>query len=301
MFEPNIIDGQDGRYLYMKEKLSLQEKLRDLRYEQGNQKLEQVSAATGISTSALSSYEKDELMDIPHSSIVALAKHYHVSTDYLLGLTENRTEDNTEIRDLSINDDMIRLLKSGTINNRLLCELVTHPGFIKFLTDLEIYVDGKAGIQIQSLNAIVDAIRDTILAETEGDPTSASDDRTMEMLKAAHIEDDAYFFNLLHHDMDTIARDLRDAHKKDTDSVPDDMIASQINAAIEDVKSITNEEGSTKKNLMDLLLYYFSKEIRMPLDKLTSDEKQVLISIFERSGRYKAELRSITKGRKKKL
>ena len=282
----------------MKEKLSLQEKLRDLRYEQGNQKLEQVSAATGISTSALSSYEKDELMDIPHSSIVALAKHYHVSTDYLLGLTENRSEANAELVALSIDDDMIRLLKSGSINNRLLCELVTHPSFIKFLTDLEIYVDGKAGIQIQSLNAIVDAIRDTILAETGDDP--ASDDRTMEMLKAAHIEDDAYFFNLLHHDLDPIAKDLREAHKKDPDSAPDDMIASQINAAIEDVKSITNEEGSTKKNLLDLLLYFFSKEIRIPLDKLTSEEKQVLISIFERSGRYKAELRNMTKGRKKR-
>lgn len=284
----------------MKEKLSLQEKLRDLRYEHGNQKLEQVSAATGISTSALSSYEKDELMDIPHSSIVALAKHYHVSTDYLLGLTENRSEGNAELADLSIDDNMIRLLKNGSINNRLLCELVTHPGFIKFITDLEIYVDGKAGIQIQSLNAIVDAIRDTILAETEGDSTSASDDRTMEMLKAAHIEDDAYFFNMLHHDLDPIAKDLREAHKKDTDTAPDDMIAAQINAAIEDVKAITGDDSSAKKNLMDMLLYFFSKEIRMPLDKLTPKEKETLISIFERSGRYKAELRNMTKGRKKK-
>ena len=219
----------------MKEKLSLQEKLRDLRYEQGNQKLEQVSAATGISTSALSSYEKDELMDIPHSSIVALAKHYHVSTDYLLGLTENRNEDNAGIRELSINYDMTELLKSGSINNRLLCELVTHPGFIRFLTDL-----------------------------------------------------------------DPIAKDLREAHKKDTDAAPVDMIAAQINTAIEDVKAITDDDSSAKKNLIDLLLYFFSKELRIPLDKLTREEKETLISIFERSGRYKAELRNMTKGRKKK-
>ena len=298
MSQTILTDRTDG--FIMKTKLSLQEKLRDLRYDQGNQKLEQVSAATGISTSALSSYEKDELIDIPHSSIVALAKHYHVSADYLLGLTENRDEGNTDIQDLSINDDMIRLLKSGTINNRLLCELVTHPGFIKFLTDLEIYVDGKAGIQIQSLNAIVDAIRDTILSETESDSLSASDDRTIEMLKAAHIEDDAYFFNLLHHDLGSIAKDLREDHKNDSDAAPDDMISSQINTAIEDVRSITEEAGGTKKNLMDLLMYYFSKEIRMPLDKLTSEEKEMLMSIFERSGRYKAELRNMTKGRRKK-
>ena len=62
----------------MQMKKSLQEKLRDLRYNNGNLKLEQVSKATGISTTALSTYENDELKDIPHSSIIALAKFYHV-------------------------------------------------------------------------------------------------------------------------------------------------------------------------------------------------------------------------------
>ncbi len=39
------------------------------------------------------------------------------------------------------------MMKCGTpekrrINNRLLCELATHKDFIKFLADIEIYVDG---------------------------------------------------------------------------------------------------------------------------------------------------------------
>ena len=103
---------------------------------------------------------------------------------------------------------------------------------------------------------------------------------TLDMLDVAHIEDDAYFFNLLHCDLDAIAKDLREANKKDSDAAPDDMIASRFNSIVEDVDSITNETGGTKKNLMNLLLYYFSKEIRMPLDKLTSEEKDMLISIF---------------------
>jgi hypothetical protein len=48
---------------------------------------------------------------------------------------------------------MVALLKNGRINNRLLCELATHKDFIKFLADIEIYVDGIATIQIQNLNA----------------------------------------------------------------------------------------------------------------------------------------------------
>ncbi len=78
------------------------------------------------------------------------------------------------------------------------------------------------------------------------------------------------------------------------------MISAQINTAIDDVKAITGDDSGAKKNLMDLLLYFFSKEIHMPLDKLTPEEKETLISIFERSGRYNAELRNMTKGRRKK-
>ena len=57
--------------------------------------------------------------------------------------------------ELHLNDEMVALLKSGRINNRLLCELATHKDFIKFLADIEIYVDGIATMQIQNLNALV--------------------------------------------------------------------------------------------------------------------------------------------------
>ena len=46
---------------------------------------------------------------------------------------------------------MVALLKSGRINNRLLCELATHKDFIKFLADIEIYVDGIATIWQKSM------------------------------------------------------------------------------------------------------------------------------------------------------
>ena len=57
-----------------------------------------------------------------------------------------------------MNDEMVALLKSSRINNRLLCELATHKDFIKFLADIEIYVDGIATMQIQNLNALVDTV-----------------------------------------------------------------------------------------------------------------------------------------------
>ena len=43
-------------------------------------------------------------------------------------------------------------------DNSLLCELAVHPDFPRLMADLEVYVNGIAGKQVQSANAIVDAV-----------------------------------------------------------------------------------------------------------------------------------------------
>lgn len=123
--------------------LTIQEKLKDLRVEH-RLTLEQLEKQTGISRSALGQYENDEYKDISHTSIVTLAKFYGVTTDYLLGLTENKNYPNTELAELHLSNEMITLLKNGKINVRLLCELAAHKDFVKLMADIEIYVDGIA-------------------------------------------------------------------------------------------------------------------------------------------------------------
>lgn len=64
----------------MNVKLTIQEKLKDLRIER-HLTLEQLAAETGISKSALGKYESDDFKDISPFSITTLAKYYGVSTD----------------------------------------------------------------------------------------------------------------------------------------------------------------------------------------------------------------------------
>ena len=80
----------------MQPKLTIQERLKDLRVGRGLT-LEQLSAETGVSKSALGKYEADDFKDISPFSMVELAKFYGVSTDYLLGLTEQKNHPNTEL------------------------------------------------------------------------------------------------------------------------------------------------------------------------------------------------------------
>ena len=143
----------------MQVKLTIQERLKDLRVVDKHLTLEQLSEQTGISRAALGKYESDDFKDISPFSIVTLANFYGVSTDYLLGLTEQKNHPDTALEELHLSDEMIELLKSGKINNRLLCEMAAHERFSRFIADMEIYVDGIASMQIQSLNSVVDMTR----------------------------------------------------------------------------------------------------------------------------------------------
>ena len=159
---------------------TIQERLKDLRLNKGL-KLEELAEQTGISKSALGSYEKDDYKEINHGNLILLADFYGVSLDYLFCRTENMVEINTPLRELHLSDEMVALLKSGRINNRLLCELATHKDFIKFLADIEIYVDGIATMQIQNLNALVDTVRHEIIERYR----PGEDDPHLKVLQAA--------------------------------------------------------------------------------------------------------------------
>ena len=132
--------------------LSIQERLKDLRVER-RLTLEQLAEQTGLSKSALGSYESDDYKDISHHAINRLADFYGVTTDYLLARTETKRHPNASLADLCLSDDMIELLKNKRIDTALLCELATHPDFVKLLADIQIYVEGIASMQIQNLNA----------------------------------------------------------------------------------------------------------------------------------------------------
>ncbi|MBQ7932909.1 MAG: helix-turn-helix domain-containing protein [Clostridia bacterium] len=200
--------------------LTIQEKLKDLRVER-KLTLEELAEQTGISKSALGNYETNDYKDISHYNIVILAKFYGVTADYLLGLSENKNPANADLTDLHLQDETIEILKSGKLNNRLLCEMIGHENFRRLLADVEIYVDNIAGMQIKNLNAWIDVVRQELIAKYDPD----KDDPHLRVLEAAHIDDNEYFSQMVHDDIDTIIRDIRAAHKHDSVSAPELSVA----------------------------------------------------------------------------
>ena len=251
--------------------LTIQERLKDLRVERGLT-LEQLAEQTQLSKSALGSYEADDFKDISHYALIKLAKFYGVTADYLLGLTETKSHPNANLADLRLSDEMIDLLKSGRIDTALLCELAAHPDFVKLLADIQIYVEGIAATQIQNLNAWVDVARAEIMEKYQ----PGEHDKTAGVLQPAHVREGDYFSSRVHHDIDAIMEDIREAHRGRSDSAPENTIVDELKR---DLEEVANFKGSRAEHLLMVLC----KQTKLRYTKLTEEEKQWLTRIVQKS------------------
>ena len=80
--------------------MNMGEKLKSLRIEK-NLTQKQVADRIGLAISAVSSYESGTRYP-SYDVLVKLARIFHVSTDYLLGITNTRNIDVTGLRDNEI-------------------------------------------------------------------------------------------------------------------------------------------------------------------------------------------------------
>lgn len=269
----------------MKCKLSIQEKLKDLRIERGLS-LQELSEQTGLSRAALGNYETDDYKEITHKAIVILADFYGATSDYLLGLTENRDQHPFAVDELGLDDETVDLLKSGKLNVRLICEMIKHSEFINFLSNLEIYVDNLAGMQIRNMNTMIEQTR--MRLQNNGIPDS---DHYMKTLEAASINEDNYFNNLLGNDIAKIAKDLRDAHGKDSDT------GDQI-TPVENLLG-TFDELRKADNAPQAQMVMYSKLFKINFTKMDPYEFKAFTDIMQRYSDLCKPVKGMDEGKRK--
>ena len=266
--------------------LTIQERLKDLRIERGFT-LEHLAEETGISKSSLGNYESNDFKEISSQAIIKLAGAYKVTTDYLLGLTEKKSDFEVYVTDLHLTDEVIEILKNNQIDTALFCELASHKDFIKLLADIQIYVEGIAVMQIENLNIWVDTARDEIIKKYKPE----SYDKNLYLLKAAHIQEKEYFTQRIHRDIDFIIDDLKENHKGRSDSAPK-------NSAVNEIKRDLEEALNFKGSRTEQMLIVFCKQMKIKYDKLTEKEKKTLIDVALKSKLIKSYIPQ--RGKKKK-
>ena len=247
------------------------EKLRELRTRRGLT-LDAVALETGISRAALSSYETNDYKDISHISVAALAKYYGVTTDYLLGLTQHKKRWNLALEELNLDDKTAALLRSGRFNNRLICEMISHEGFARFLLDIEIYVDRIASMRIKDLNTMLEATRMMLAAKNEPGKNALD----LRVLELAAVNEDEYFAGVVSEDLMKIIRDIREAHKKDVTTADKPSGAAIFFNGLNEYLSM---KGSPQEKQMRSLCI----QLGINYDRLSPEEVVVMLSVFKKS------------------
>ena len=261
----------------MQVKLTIQERLKDLRCER-KLTLEQLAEKVGVSKSALGNYESDDYKDMSPFAIARLARFYGVSTDYLLGLTENKDREGGDIAELQLSDEALEKLRTGTFNHRLLSEMIAHDGFPRLMTDMEIVVDRIAEMRVQNMDVILEKARQEVIAKHNPD----ENDLHMRTIKQAmKLDEKSFFGHVVHEDVDAIMYDIREAHKNDS------MTADEGSVPTKDTVMDQIQQAMDSKTGAEFIAKQFCDAMQIPREKVSENEMIMLINLLGKSPQIK--------------
>ena len=179
-------------------------------------------------------------------------------------------------QDLKVMSEAVELLKSGRINNRLLCEIVTNDKFEQLMTDTEIYIDGHATSTFRTLYESLEEQRQTIIQKYK----QAENDFYSKTILAAEVKEEDFFCHVTHKTWDAILHDIRKAHEHDIDSTPDYSLAKkmalEIRKAIQSSGDYLGKVWAVIFNMLGIDFY-----------KLPPDEQKILKRILSKSPNIK--------------
>ena len=166
----------------------------------------------------------------------------------------------------------MELLKSGRINNRLLCEIVTNDKFEQLMTDTEIYIDGHATLTFRTLYESLEEQRQVIVQKYK----QADRDFYSQTLLAAEVKEEDFFCHVTHKTWDVILHDIRKAHENDSESAPDTTPADEL---IREVQKAMQSPGDRVQQFTEI----FCKAFRLKYKRLSQEERSLLKKLFKKS------------------
>ena len=123
-------------------------------------------------------------------------------------------------------------------------------------------------MQVQSLNAYVDVVRQEIIDRYQ----PGEDDPHLRILKAAHLDEDEYFSQLVSEDIGRIIRDIRTAHLGDSEGAPVNTVAEELR---QDIEEVMNFKGSDLERQAILYDPYPEQILPAQNTRLKAEEAQI--------------------------
>lgn len=110
----------------------------------------------GVSAPQLSRIVSGETKTINSDLLIAVAKEFKVSTDYILGLSEVSARKSYDIFEIGFSEGAAKGLVTGAVDMEILNRLLEHKNFPKLTNLIRIYFKDTAARGIMARNQIID-------------------------------------------------------------------------------------------------------------------------------------------------
>ena len=154
---------------------------------------------------------------------------------------------------------------------RLLCELATHPNFRRLMVDMEICIDRIANMRVEQMNLVLEATRQTVM----GKYAPGEDDLYVRTLELGQVQESDFYSHVMHDDLDSIVRDIREAHLKD-------KTTADPQPTLNDVKE-KFEQSIGQGSDIEMLIHEFCDKLQIPFEKISSEDFSAFLRILSLS------------------
>ena len=138
----------------------------------------QLAGVIGIDRSALSRFLSGKTDSMSHEHVIAIAKYFNVSTDFLLGETDDPGRINYDIGELGLTVKAAECLYTRKVDPVVLCKLLEHERCGELMHEIGLYLDETMAAGIAAQNQLFNSLSNLLrghAAEHPEDKPAAED------------------------------------------------------------------------------------------------------------------------------
>ena len=138
----------------------------------------QLAGVIGIDRSALSRFLSGKTDSMSDEHVIAIAKYFNVSTDFLLGETDDPGRINYDIGELGLTVKAAECLYTRKVDPVVLCKLLEHERCGELMHEIGLYLDETMAAGIAAQNQLFNSLSNLLrghAAEHPEDKTAAED------------------------------------------------------------------------------------------------------------------------------
>ena len=138
----------------------------------------QLAGVIGVNRSALSRFFSGKTDSLSHEYVIAIANYFNVTTDFLLGETDDPGRINYDIGELGLTVKAAECLYTRKVDPVVLCKLLEHERCGELMHEIGLYLDETMAAGIAAQNQLFNSLSNLLrghAAEHPEDKSAAED------------------------------------------------------------------------------------------------------------------------------